>query len=125
MKKLVLITCVVLGALSAHAQEKIVLTTPVQVSAGATDFRVWDLYMRRTHPDQAAEIRVTFREVSGSGFVAGGRAITCHYGGVDAETLIIALNKVNLSTTSLEKRITQRCQMDGGLGAGTISGSPQ
>jgi len=107
------------------AQEKITLAVPVFTSAGATDFRVWDLYVRRTHPDREAEVRATFREVDGSGFVPGGRSLECRYGGDVAETLVIGLNKANLTTKSLERRVTERCQVDGKLGAGTISGVPQ
>ena len=108
-----------------HAQEKVTLASPVFVSAGAAEFRVWDLYVRRTHPDREAEVRATFREVTGAGFVPGGRSLECRYEGEVAETLVIALNKANLSTASLEKRVTQRCQTDGKLGAGSISGVPQ
>jgi len=125
MKRLILFVLLSLSTLSVGAQEKVVLTTPVLVSVGASDFRVWDVYFRRTHPDRLAEIRITFREVNGTAFVAGGRSLDCHYEGDVADALIVTLNKINLATTSLEKRITQRCQMDGGLGAGSITGSPQ
>ena len=94
-------------------------------SAGASDFRVWDLYVRRTHPDRDAEVRATFREVNGSGFVPSGRSLECRYEGDVAETLVIGLNKANMSTKSLERRVTERCQVDKKLGAGTISGIPQ
>ncbi len=40
-----------------------------------------------------------------------------------ATTLMVALNKANLSTKSLQKRILERLQTDGHL-AGTISGTP-
>ena len=126
MKKLLLLTVLVLvGLSSAGAQEKVVLTAPVFVSSGAAEFRVWEIDLRRTYPDRPAGILIVFREVDVSGFVLGGRALECRYEGAEAETLIIAFNKVNLSTTSLEKRVTQRCQTDGKLGAGTIIGVPQ
>lgn len=105
--------------------ETLILTTPVQVSAGATAFRAWVLDLRRAHPDRPAGILVTFREVDGAGaFISGGRSVECRYEGAVAETLIIALNKANLSTSSLEKRVTAQCQADGQLGAGTITGTP-
>jgi len=113
------------GTVVLHAQEKITLAVPVFTSVGATDFRVWDLYMRRTHPDREAEVRTTFREVNESGFVPGGRSLECRYEGDVAETLVIGLNKANMSTKSLERRVTERCQVDKKLGAGTISGIPQ
>ncbi|HXO85223.1 MAG TPA: hypothetical protein VN803_06835 [Gemmatimonadales bacterium] len=109
----------------APAQEKVTLSAPVFVDAGATDFRVASIYLKRDHPDGAAEIRVIFREVTGSGFVLHGRDLTCSYAGPDAETLLRQLNTMNLSTTSLEKRVTTRCQADNKLGAGTITGTPQ
>ena len=117
------------------AQEKVVLTAPVQAVVGSTDFRVQSLELYRSHPDGGspstvpnggAAIRVVFREVdAGNAFVAQGKRLHCNYNGDIAEQLLIALNKVNLSTTSLEKRVTQRCQTDGQLGAGTMSGTPQ
>lgn len=108
------------------AQEKIVLSAPVFSSAGVTDFRVESIYLKRdTAPDSPAEIRAIFREVAGTAFVLNGRALTCRYDGSDAETLVRQLNTMNLSTISLERRVTQRCQADGKLGAGTLSGTPQ
>lgn len=105
--------------------EQLTLTTPVFTSAGATRFRVWQLDLRRAHPDRPAGILAIFREVDGAGaFISGGRSIECAYEGADAEPLIIALNKANLSTISLERRVTERCQADGKLGAGSISGAP-
>lgn len=117
---------------SLRAQEKLVLTTPVQAVPGAAEFSVWDLYMRRGHPDREAEIRVTFREVATalrsttniSGFVPGGRSLTCAYTGPAAELMILSLAKANLQTVSLERRVTTQCQMDKQLGSGTISGTP-
>ena len=104
--------------------ETLTLTTPVQVSIGATSFRVWDLEVRRTHPDRPAGILIVFREVDGTGlFISGGRSIECRYEGAEAEKLILVLNKSNLSTISLEKRVTQKCQTDGRLGAGEITGA--
>lgn len=48
---------------------------------------------------------------------------TVGYADAEAETMMIALNKVNLSTKSLQKRIFERLVADGHL-VGTISGSP-
>ena len=39
-------------------------------------------------------------------------------------TLLNQLNTVNLSTTSLVKRILQRLQTDGYIGAGSVTGTP-
>lgn len=121
-----LLLATVLGLqIIGSAQERIVLTNPVLASAGATEFRVWTLTLRRAHPDIMALVSVAFREATASGFLRDGRAIECRYEGAEADALVIALNKSNLSANSLEKRIVQRCQMDGQLGAGTIAGSVQ
>jgi hypothetical protein len=52
-----------------------------------------------------------------------GEAATREYSGPQATTLMIALNKANLSTTSLHKRILNQLIADGLL-AGVIGGSP-
>jgi len=41
-----------------------------------------------------------------------------------ATTLLRALNTVNLSTTSLQKRVIQRLVTDGKLPAGAVTGAP-
>jgi hypothetical protein len=106
--------------------ETLTLSAPVQVSTGATNFRVWSLLLQRAHPERPALIVAIFREVDGTGaFIPlGGRAIECRYEGATAEALIISLNKANLSTLSLEARVVQKCQADGKLGAGAITGTP-
>ena len=48
---------------------------------------------------------------------------TFGYSDTEAETLMIALNKVDLSTKSLQTRILERLVADGRLD-GSISGSP-
>jgi len=127
MKRYTLGLVVALGLLAGFvgAQEKITLSTPVYQQAGVSEFRVEGLYLKRAHPDAPAEIRAILREVSGTAFVEHGRVLVCRYDGAEADALIVALNKANLSTTSLEKRVLQRCQADGKLGAGTITGSVQ
>jgi hypothetical protein len=107
--------------------EKLTLASPVMAVTGATDFRVESTYLKRTHPDAPAEIRVIYREVDGTGaFIPQGRSIICRYSDTEgADALLASLNTANLTTISLERRITQRCQADGKLGAGTISGTPQ
>lgn len=105
--------------------ETLTLSSPVGAQVGATEFRVWSLYLKRDGGiDDPAEIRVIFKEHDGAGaFLPNGRTITCRYDEAEAETLIAALNKANLSTKSLERRVTERCQADKKLGAGSISGT--
>ena len=105
--------------------ELVTLTAPVYVSNGVDKFRVWNLILRRSHPDRSAGIEVTFREVDANGaFISGGKSLECRYEGATAQTLINSLNKANLSTNSLEKRVMSQCQTDGLIGSGSISGSP-
>lgn len=108
--------------------EKIVLTVAINADVGSTEFVVWMFSMRRKHPDSPAEIRIIFREVVNGTFLLNGRYLTCLYSDTDTTTttddLIKQLNKVNLSAKSLERRLLERCQLDGKLGAGIISGTP-
>ena len=109
------------------AQEVVTFTVPVYQSAGVSTFRVETLYLKRamsaTNP---AEIRAQLREAdAGSGFVEGGKVVVCAYDGALAASLIAALNTANLSTKSLERRVVERCQADGKIGAGSMTGSPQ
>lgn len=122
-----LLAALLCASAAIYAQEKITLSSPVFVSQGATDFRVWQLVLKRADADDPvnndASIRATFREVSGTAFITNGRTLTCSYSGQAAENKIIALNKMNFSTTTLEHVIIAQCQADGLLGAGTISGT--
>src|SRR5688500_2096988 len=82
----------VLGAAIPSSQERITLSAPVFVSSGVSDFRVWVLELRRSHPDRPAGILAIFREVNDSGvFLGGGRALECRYEGDEADSRIIAL----------------------------------
>ncbi len=45
------------------------------------------------------------------------------YGGVEATNLMISLNKANLSTLSLQKRILNKLIADGKI-SGTVTGTP-
>lgn len=91
--------------------EIVTLTTPV-TTPNLTTYRVvavafdWD----------AATIGIRLRGTNGE-------SRTCGYQGSAATTLMTALNKVDLSTTSLQKRVLQRLIADGEI-AGAISGSP-
>jgi hypothetical protein len=124
-RRLLVVLAFVGFSLFVNAQEKIVLSTPVFVDSGATEFRVASLYLKRAVTPAPAEIQAVFREVSGTSFLPNGRSLTCNYIGDEAEAKLIALNKANLSTISLERRITATCQADKKLGSGTITGVPE
>jgi hypothetical protein len=117
-----LLTVVVTG------QEKLTLTTPVFTSAGASEFRLGLLLLvRQTASGQESHIRAVFAEVTPgtTTFIPGGRTLVCEYEGAVADSMIVLLNKANLTANSLERRVTTTCQTDGKLGPGTISGTPQ
>ncbi len=49
---------------------------------------------------------------------------TFQYDGATATSLMVALNKANLSTSSLHKRVLQQLVADGKLTVGTVTGTP-
>lgn len=83
------------------------------VPQSVTDYRIsilkfdWD----------GATIHVVLKDTQGDKIVAT-------YSGTEATNLMIALNKANLSTTSLQRRVLERLVTDGKLAAGTVSGTP-
>ena len=85
-----------------------VITTP-----NLTDYRVAAV----TFDWDRAQIVITLRGTNGE----ERREI---YVGLTATTLMIALNKIDCSVTSLQKRIINRLVTDGKLPAGTVSGAP-
>lgn len=91
--------------------EKIELTTPITVPT-ITDYRITKLLF----------------DVEGAGIVIDlksntGLALQFSYNGPEATTLMVAMCKMNFTTTSMPKKILQKLIVDGKL-AGTISGSP-
>lgn len=89
--------------------EQLDLTSPVSV----TDYRV-----RKIVLDWAAAI-IKIRVVDTTGDES-----THTYTGETATTLMTQLNKIDLSTNSLHKRILDRLVADGKLPAGTVTGTP-
>lgn len=85
------------------------LTTPQSV----TDYRIsiikfnWD----------EAKIHIVLKDTQGDTITAG-------YTGAEATSLMIALNKANLTTNSLQKRTLERLVTDGKIPIGTVTGSP-
>jgi hypothetical protein len=127
------IALVALVALTA-AQETASLSAPILARPGIST-------MRPAHISvdiQRGELVVVLKEWSAGAFVDDGRHLSVRYdangssgsGGVTTveagvgRALITALNKANLSTTSLERRILQRLIADGHL-AGSVTGTPQ
>lgn len=91
--------------------ELITLTAPV-VPPSVTDYRVTGLILNFGGQKLSVELTGT-----------NGERLTHNYVGSTAVTLMVSLNKANLATKSLQRRILERLVADGVL-AGTISGSP-
>ena len=103
--------------------ETFVLATPeVTPPATTTGYQVVFLSLNWESPEIVIRLRGTNGELRA--FVYGGRGPLVSQEDRDAaRTMIVALNKANLSTASLHRRILQRLNADGLL-AGTINGAP-
>lgn len=53
-----------------------------------------------------------------------GHEVNASYEGTEAEALMIGLNKADLSTNSLHRRILQRLMTDGKIENGSVTGTP-
>lgn len=94
--------------------ESLTLTTPVTPTQPTTSsYRIVTL----TLAWEAARITIVLKDNNGMQFV------TCYEGAV-ATNLMVALNKANLSTSSLQKRVLQQLATDGKLPAGSVTGTP-
>lgn len=107
-----LVACVLLLSGPLLAQEQVNLTTPV-TRPSTTLYRV--TYVAFDFANSRISIELT-DDV--------GNKLGATYEGATATTLMLALNKTDLSVQSLQRRILARLIADGKL-AGTISGSPQ
>jgi len=97
--------------------EDLTLAAPVQVNAGVSRFRIASLFLDWDH----ALVQIVLREWTGSAFAA--REVIATYDGAVATTLMVGLNKVNLTTRSLHQRVLDRLLADGKLPSGTVAGS--
>lgn len=97
----------------ATAGEQIDLLAPDQVQAGTLTYSIAQIVLDQEHG------RIVIRLVGGDG-----ERKEVVFGDADnARSMLRALNKVNLSTKSLHRRIMEKLLADGHL-AGTISGVP-
>ncbi len=92
--------------------EQINLASPARAAPGTTTWRPVLLHLNW----EKATIKVGFRGDNGEYTSIG-------YDGAQATALMTALNKANLTTESLHRRLMERAIMDGKL-TGTISGVP-
>jgi len=89
--------------------EDYVLTSPSQI----TSYRVMKLFLDW----EGQRIKINVKAPSGE-------RIYHTYQGSTAVTLMTALNKMDLTTNSLHKRILERLETDGVLPDGSVTGSP-
>lgn len=118
------VACVLaLAGLSVSGQEKVTFTTPVFTDAGASEFRVGSVYFNSF----GHEIRAVLNELDPgtTTYKVNGRTLTCTYADTQADNLLKVLNKADFSVTSMQRQVMKKCQDDGKLGAGTITGTPQ
>lgn len=113
MKKLLLFSFFILGACSTKALEQIDLTSPFVVNPTSTTFFRVD-FLAFDRP--GAKIYITVSNGSGV-------SQNFNYTGSIATNMMNVLNKANLSTNSLHKRVLNQLISDGKL-SGTVSGNP-
>lgn len=97
-----------------------IVTFSAAIDPPKTVFRIASIYFDWVN----AHITIYLRDWTGSAF--GDRTVDAHYTGDIATTLMIQLNKANLSTAgnSLHQRVMTRLLADGKIPAGTASGTP-
>jgi hypothetical protein len=101
------------------------ITLAVATGATTTIWRVRQLTLERGLTSSGGPIVSDPTRASIRAWLVGENGLEklCQWDGATADTLIIALNKANLTTISLEKRVLNQAVTDGKL-SGTISGSP-
>jgi len=96
-------------SVSSYAIEQIDLTA----AETCTNYRVANLFLDWDGQMITVCLRCT----------ATGRVQTFTYTGTEARNMMITLNKANLSTNSLHKRVLDKLIADGKI-AGTVTGTP-
>ena len=89
--------------------EALTLTTPISISSYTIQYILFDW--------EHAKIIVVLKDQTGI-------ESKYQYDGAPATALMVALNKANLSTSSLHKRVLQQLVADGKLTGGTVTGTP-
>ena len=113
MKKIILSICLILiFAFSVQAAEQVNLTVPITKPA-INSYKIDSIVLNVT----GATITITLIDP-----VSGEKPVFSYYGAT-ATALMNVLNKTDLSTKSLQKRIFEKLIADGKI-LGTISGTP-
>lgn len=115
MKRTLTLLVLMVLAATLPAQEKLTLTAPI-VKA---DIAEWSIAKFEVDVEDS-EIFITVKADSGEYRIVRYPNATTDLAATT--TLINGLNTANLSTKSLRRRILERLQADGHLGAGTFSG---
>lgn len=96
--------------------EQLDLTTPIPATAATNNYQVDEIHLRRGLVNGAPRIEIQL--------VANNGDLLHHvYHDAEASDLMAVLNRADLSTNSLHKRILDRLVADGALD-GTVSGTP-
>lgn len=139
MKKIVLISTLLMVVAPLLAQEKLTLTSPVAQTSIA-DYQVQEIHILRANwiisvvlksnvsgtitclwGDKARGVTPNIGLTCSNGYT---NTATAPVGFADVQALIVALNKANLTSNSLEKRVYSQLVSDGAF-VGSITGSPQ
>ena len=113
MKKIILSICLILiFAFSVQAAEQVNLTVPI-TKPSINSYKIDSIVLNVT----GATITIILIDP-----ISGEKPVFSYYG-VTATNMMNALNKANLSVTSLQKRIFQQLITDGKI-LGTVSGVP-
>lgn len=89
--------------------EQLTLTAPISVTTYQVSLVLFDW--------DRAYIQVIVKD-------SAGKLVQCTYTGATATSLMVALNKANLSVQSLHRRIISQLVTDGQLPGGNVTGSP-
>jgi hypothetical protein len=93
--------------------EKLTLASPVTPTVPAiTEYSVRSIYLGRDEERIAVVVRDN-----------NGHHTTCVYEGATAVTLMGALNRANLTSNSLQRRVLAQLAADGKLPGGTVTGT--
>lgn len=103
-----------------RGQEKSVLTTPITTTI--TEYQVVGMQFSRS---PSWYLTITYQDNLGRTYTDLHTTPPQNEQSADAQTLIIALNKANLTIKSLERRLMEHLVQEGKIPASTITGVPQ
>jgi hypothetical protein len=128
MRRPLVLVALVLGTVISSAQEKLTLTTPVS-QLSILDWQVIEIALNREDWRVTVILKSNVGERRACSWSTAPDGLRCTAGFVNlsapsGRTLMIALNKANLSTVSLERRVYNQLVTDGAF-VGSVTGTPQ